>query len=121
MDVNTCIKYLDFVSSECERYSRDRRVTDDELISLIVELERFKEKCRISDLPKDIKSRILDLKLNYTVKGVERSGWYTLAAFASFGSWSLLAHYKQQKKRARTLNEIRFDTSRLSSYVKLNY
>lgn len=121
MDVNTCIKYLDFVSRECERYLMDRRVTDEELISLIVELERFKEKCRTSKLPNELKSNILDLKIDYTEKGVERSSWYTLAAFATFGAWTLLIHYRQQRKRKQTLSDIRFDTSRLSSHVKLNY
>ena len=31
MDLTTTIKYLEFVSAECERHLEDGRVTDDEL------------------------------------------------------------------------------------------
>ena len=99
----------------------DKHVTDEELISLIIELERFREKCKTSELPNNLKSKIVNLKIDFTVKGVKRGSWYTLVAFATFGAWTLLVHYRQQRKRKQTLNGIRFDTSRLSSYVKLNY
>lgn len=121
MEIETCIKYLDFVSNECSRHLNDGSVTDDELINLIIELQRFKEKCIESDIAKEIKSKISDLKLNYTIKGVERSAWYLIAAFATFGSWAMFIHMRQQSKRKQTLNEIKFDTSRLASFIRINY
>ncbi|PHR42443.1 MAG: hypothetical protein COA32_17490 [Fluviicola sp.] len=121
MDIQTCIKYLDFVSQECERYLRDGRVSDEELINLIIEMKRFKEKSENSNLPTELKSKISDLKLDYTVQRVERGSWYILAAFASFGAWSVLIHFRQQSKRKQTLSEISFDASRLSSFIRFNY
>ena len=51
MEIETCIKYLDFVSHECKRHLKGGRITDDELVNLIVEVQRFKEKCLKSQLP----------------------------------------------------------------------
>lgn len=121
MDIETCIKYLDYVAGECSRHLKDGRVTDDELVNFIIELERFKEKCLISQLPEELKSRIADLKLSYTIKGVERGTWYLVAAFVTFGAWAILIHARQQAKRKQILNEIKFDTQRLSSFIRLNY
>ncbi len=121
MDIEGCIKYLDYVSNECNRRLNRGRVTDDELINFIIELERFKGKCLISQLPEELKVKIDELKMNYTVKGVERGAWYLIAAAATFGSWALLIHFRQQSQRKKLLNEIQFDTSRLSSFIRLNY
>jgi len=121
MEIETCIKYLDYVSEECNRHLKDGQVTDDELVHFIIELDRFKDKCVSSQLPDELNSKILDLKISYTIKGVERGTWYLIAAFATFGSWAILIHMRQQSKRKQILNEIKFDTSRLSSYIKLNY
>ncbi|MBL1279353.1 MAG: hypothetical protein COA33_003735 [Fluviicola sp.] len=121
MNIETCIKYLDYVSHECTRHLNDGRVTDDELVNLIIDVQRFKEKCMGSDLPHEIKSKISDIEMNYSIKRVERGTWYLLAAFASFGSWALIIYMRQQSKRKQALNEIKFDTSRLSSFIRLNY
>ncbi len=122
MDINTCIKYLDFVSEECNRHSKDGRLSDDELVNFIIELDRFKEKCRISSqLPSELRQKIEELNINYTIKGVERGAWYLIAAFATFGSWAGVIHMRQQSKRKQILDEIKFDTSRLSSFIRLNY
>lgn len=121
MNVETCIKYLDFVSNECSRHLKDGRVTDDELINLIIELQRFKEKCLDGELPQEIKSKIFEIKMNYTIKKVERGTWFLVAAFATFGSWAILMYWRQQSRRKEILNDIKFDTSRLSSFVRINY
>ncbi|MCR9173504.1 MAG: hypothetical protein NXI10_13470 [bacterium] len=121
MTLETCIKYLDFVANECTRYLNDRRVTDDELISLVIEMQRFQEKCLASDLPEEIKEKIAEIKLNYSIKKVERSTKYLIVAFITFGSWALLLYYRQQAKRKQILNEIKFDTSRLASSIRMNY
>src|SRR5690606_13888309 len=119
--IETCIKYLDYVAEECERHLKDGKVTDDELVNFIIELERFKEQCLNSQLPEEIKSKISELHISYTIKGVERGTWYLIAAFATLGSWAILIHMRQQSKRKQILNEIKFDTSRLSSFIRLNY
>ena len=121
MDIETCIKYLDYVSQECHRHLKDGRVTDDELINLIIGLQLFKEKCTDSQLPFEVKSKISDIEMNYTIKGVERGTWYLIAAFSTLGSWAILIHLRQQSKRKQTFKEIQFDTSRLSSFIRINH
>lgn len=121
MDIQTCRKYLDFVSIESIRHLKDREITDDELISLIIELQRFQEKCLNSNLPEELKLKISEIKLNYSIKGVERGGWFLVAAFVTFGTWALIIYYRQQSKRKETLQGIQFDTSRLASFIRMNY
>lgn len=121
MDIEICIKYLDFVSNECNKHLKDGNVTDDELINLIIEIQRFKEKCLDSELPQEIKSKLSEVNIHYTIKKVERSTWFLFAAFVTFGSWAILMYWRQQAKRKQVLNDIKFDTSRLSSSLRINY
>lgn len=88
---------------------------------LIIELQRFKDKSSESALPDEIKSRISDIKLNHTLKGVERGYWGLALAVITFGSWAIFIYWRKQANRKHTLKEIQFDTSRLCSYVKMNH
>lgn len=121
MDIETCKKYLDFVATECDRHLRDREISDDELISLIVELERFKERVALSELPTEIKNRIAEIELNYSIRGVERGGKFIITAILTFGWWAYMLYKRQQYRRINALNGIRFDTNRLSQYIMVNY
>lgn len=121
MDISTSIKYLNYVSQECERLLRDGQVTDEELMHLIIEFERFQNQVRESVLPEELKSKVSEIKLNYTLKGVERGKWFIVAAFLTFGAWAIIIHMRKQSNRKQTLKDLKFDTSRLSSFVTLNY
>ena len=121
MTIETCIKYLDYVANECDRHLRDGRVTDDELINLSVEIQRFKEQCITSDLPEEIRSKIAGITMKYTVEKVERSTWFIFVAFATFGVWAGIINHRQQSKRKETLKQIQFDASRLASHLRMNY
>jgi hypothetical protein len=121
MNTEICIKYLDYVSHECERHLSDGQVTDDELINLIIEFQRFQEKVVKSELSEEIKTKIADIKLNSTIKGVERGNRYLIIALLTFGSWAILISMRKQSKRKQTLNDLKFDTSRLFSFLRLNY
>lgn len=121
MNTQTCIKYLDYVSLECDKRLKDGQVSDDELVNLIVEFQRFQEKIQQSELPDEIKEKVLAIKLNYSMKGVARSQWFLIAAFLSFGSWAIIMHFRKQSKRKQALNLLKFDASRLASFLRLNY
>lgn len=121
MDIATSIKYLDYVSQECERLLRDGQVTDEELLHLIVEFERFQNQIRESELPDELKSKVSAIKLNYTFKEVERGKWSMALGFLTLGAWAIIIHMRKQSNRKQTLNDLKFDTSRLSSFVTLNY
>jgi hypothetical protein len=120
MNKETCIKYLDYVSQECEKYLRDSQVTDDELVNLIIEFQRFQDKTLQSQLPEEIKNKIAEIKLDFSIKQVERGNWYLIAAFLTFGSWAIFIHMRKQAKRKEALNMMKFDVSRLSTFIKLN-
>ena len=121
MDIETCIKYLNYVSQECERHLRDKQVTDDELSNLIIQFQRFQDKTAKSNLPDEIKTKISDIKLNYSLKNVERGTWFLIAAFLTLGSWGVVISMNKQKKRKEALTGLKFDTSRLASNIRLNY
>ncbi len=121
MNTETCINYLDFVSQECEKHLRDGQVTDDELINLLIEFQRFQSEIKQSMLPEEIKNRIVEIKLDFSITSVERSNWYLIAAFLTIGSWAILIQMRKQSKRKQALNWLKFDTARLSSFIKLNY
>ena len=121
MNIETCINYLEYVSRECDKHLKDNQVTDDELVNLIIEFERFQDQTRKSELPEEIKNKILEIKLNYSIKGVERGNWYLMAAFLTFGSWAIFIHMRKQSNRKQALNLLKFDSSRLSSFIKFNY
>jgi len=121
MDIETCIKYLNYVSEECDRHMRNGQVTDEELKHLIIELQRFKDKSAESSMPDEIKSKISDIELKYTLKGVERGYWGLALAIITFGAWAIFLHMRKQANRKHTLKLIKFDTSRLSSFIKMNY
>lgn len=121
MDTETCINYLDYVSNECEKYLKDGQITDDELVNLIIEFQRFQEKINQSELPEEIKSNVSEIKLGYSIKEVERGDWYLMIAFLTFGSWAIFIHLRKQSKRKQALNLLKFDVSRLSSFIKFNY
>jgi len=117
MDIETCIKYLEFVNTECDRHLKDGNVSDDELISLIVEFERFQESVEKSELPEIVKSQVADIKLKYSAKGVERGSWFSAAYRTTFGSFLS----RKQSKRKEALKAIKYDVSRLASHLKMNY
>lgn len=121
MNTETCINYLDYVSHECDRHLRDGQVTDDALVNLIIEFQRFQDKTKHSELSEDIKNKISEIKLEYSITGVERGNWYLIAALLTFGSWAMLIHLRKQAKRKQSLSLLKFDASRLSSYIRLNY
>lgn len=121
MNTSTCVKYLQYVSHECERYLRDGRVTDEELVDLVIEFERFQEQVGESDLPSEIKSGIGELEFDYSIKRIERGTWFLVVAFLTFGSWAIFLSWQKQAKRKEVLRLLKFDASRLSTFIQLNY
>jgi len=121
MNLETCIKYLDFVAHECNRHITNRRVSDDELIQLIVEFQHFQKKIAQSKLPHKIQQKVSQIELNYTVKHVERGANFFLFSVLTFGIWSGLIMLRKQRNRQQVLHAIKFDTESLSSFIRLNY
>ena len=50
MDIQTCTKYTEFLTNECNKKLQDGKITSEELIELSNEIKRFKEKVKESDI-----------------------------------------------------------------------
>jgi len=90
MDLETCKKYILFVSRQCDRYLEDGRVMDDELFQLIIEFVRFKEKVAESELPDALKEKISSVDFRYTRSGVNRSKGTLILAVITLGIWAVI-------------------------------
>jgi len=124
MNIQTCIQYLNFVDNECDRILRDGSVSDDELNDLIIEFQGFQEKVKASNLEHDIKTKVAEIKFNYSRKSVNRNQWFHLlfltAMLISLGSWWFIMNYRQQQKRKEVIKLLRFDVSSLAGALKWN-
>jgi hypothetical protein len=121
MDIETCIKYLNFVSNECSKHLKDKEVTDDELTSLIVELQRFKDTCVYSQLPQEVKTKVSAIRIDITLKEAGRGTWYALVDRFTFGIFTRFNSSRQPSQRRKILDDIRYDTASLASFTRLHY
>ncbi len=121
MNKETCIKYLDFVNKECDRFLEDGRVTDDELNQLIIEFQRFQQGVSESELPEDIKNRIAGLTVDYSRAQIERGYWYMFAVLLSLGLMVIFLAYWRQYKRKRALVNLKSEVSSALMFIKMNY
>ncbi len=121
MNIPTSIKYLDFVSAECERHLRDGKVTDDELNQLIIEFTRFQGKVKESDLPEELKTEIEVIQFDYTFKKVKRNSLILIITILTFGAWGYILAERRQSERKNALNELKQNASSLAFRVRLNH
>jgi hypothetical protein len=121
MDIQTTIKYLDFVAAECERHLKDDNVSDDELNQLIIEFQRFQDKIKQSSIPKELKNEIRSFKFDYNSKNVKRSSVILILSILTLGSWAYLLEYRRQKKRKETLEDLKRNSSTLGFKIRLDY
>ena len=96
-------------------------MSDDEVIRICVELNKFKKECSSSNLPEKLKSEINSMDFNYSAKQVERNTLLLLGGILTLGLWSILIHMKRQSKRKSKLEEIREISNSLAMGIKLNY
>ena len=121
MNIETCIKYLNFVYIECERFLEDRRVTDDELNQLIIEFYRFLNQVSESKLPIGIKDRIARLNIDYSNAQIERGYWYMFSVVLTLGLMVIVSANWRQRKRKRVLENLKSDTANALIFIKMNY
>ncbi len=121
MDINTCFKYLNFISEEASRFLSDGKISDDEVIRFSVELNKFKKESTSSNLPEKLKMKINLMNFNYSPKQIELNSMFWLAGILTLGFWSILIHIKRQSTRKSKLEEIRSFSNSLAMEIKLNY
>ena len=121
MDLETCKKYILFVSRQCDRYLEDGRVMDDELFQLIIEFVRFKEKVAESELPDALKEKISSVDFRYTRSGVNRSKGTLILAVITLGIWAVIIWLGRQQRRNRALENIKHDMNSLGMWIDMQY
>lgn len=121
MDLDTCFNYLNFIAKECQKHLDDGHISDDELISLIVEFELFQKKCLGSNIPESIKTQLKKLKLNYSIRSVERSDKLLIIAFLTLGIWAIFIYFRKDWKRKQTLKRLKSDATNLAYFIRLNF
>lgn len=121
MNTETCIRYLDFVNKECDRFLDDGQVTDDELNQLIIEFQRFQQRVSESGLPEPVKNRIAGLNVEYSRAQIERGYWYMFAVLLTLGLMVIFLYFWRQKKRKRALANLKSEASSALMFIKMNY
>ena len=121
MDLTTTIKYLEFVSAECERLLEDGRVTDDELYQLIIEFNRFQDNIASSEIPDELKGSIQEIKFTYTPKKLKRNLLFMVTTLLTIGAWAYVIEMRRQVVRKETLVGLKNTTTTLAYSIRLNY
>ena len=121
MNIETCIKYLEFVYHECERFLEDGRVTDDELNKLIIEFHRFLNQVSESSLPLGIKDRIAELNIDYSRAQIRRGYWYMFSVVFTLGLMAIISTNLRQRKRKRVLESLKSDAANTLISIKRKY
>ena len=120
MSVLTCTKYLNFIAAECDRHLADGEVTVDKLLALKIELSRFLKQIEKSDISAEIKSKIMDLRIDCISSKIEIDIGLVLIWIIYFGVWAYLSEYRIQEKRKFALLDLKGQVSGLSSFILLD-
>lgn len=121
MNIGTCLKYLDYVVVECDRILEDGKVSGDELIHLITELQLFKDRVQKSELQEQLKNSISNINLDYTIQGVERTEKHRTIGYILLRGFSRLMERRMMEERNRAVHDIRSNCERLSFFIRSNY
>ena len=121
MDIQTCTKYTEFLTNECNKKLQDGKITCEELIELSNAIKRFKEKVKESDIPTDLKNKISEIDFEYSSKKEARKEKIIFVAILTFGIGAYLYNYRQYSKRKNAVLELKSKISPLPTFIKMNY
>ncbi len=119
MDITKCTKYIDFLSSECDRFLKNRKVTEEEVLKMRNELLRFKDLTNASGLSPEIIKRVNELNLTYEVS--EKSEYFKVLALATLGYWYIIYENRKARKMENCMHDFKGQVSELSLFLKLNF
>jgi hypothetical protein len=116
LDIETCYKYFVFLNTECERYLRDKKIEEEEIANLKIEFDRFIKKALISDLPKELISKIAALELDYTYHPQRDN--INMIKRLTFGR---IADYHRSRLLKNEIEAFHFKIKGMPMYIKLHY
>jgi len=114
-------KYLKYISNECDRHLRDKKVSYDEINQLSIELERFINMVNESELSKETKSLINKLSFETDNKDIRKSWLKSIinSLLLNDESPTNISYYNIQKSRIEDLKKLKNDVSNLSLKLKI--
>ena len=116
-------KYLKYISNECDRHLRDKKVSVsyDEINQLSIELERFINMVNESELSKETKSLINKLSFETDNKDIRKSWLKSIinSLLLNDESPTNISYYNIQKSRIEDLKKLKNDVSNLSLKLKI--
>lgn len=113
MDIQTCYKYIVFLNTECERYLEDDEITDEELLDLKIEFDKFIKEVEVSDLPSELKNKITELSLSFKFK--TNSQYTDLLGRLIFGT------SRRRLRQKKQVEEFHHQIKALPMFIKMNY
>lgn len=113
MNIETCYNYVEFLNIECDRYLKNRTIEEDEIHQLKIELDKFLQEVGNSELPWEIKTKIADLKLDYSFNGNREY-------LELLGSWNFGKH-RRRRKLKKMVEDFKHQINGLPMFIKLNY
>lgn len=120
MDIETCSKYLQFLTNECDKYLKDLDISDDELLSMGTEIQRFKKQCNESNLPLNLLEKINKIDFKYNRSDLQKTKYIMLIAILTLGIFGYMLHMKQRIKRENALINLKSQISGLPVFIKMN-
>jgi hypothetical protein len=113
MNIEKCYKYFEFLNTECDRYLKDEIIEEQEIYQLKIELSKFKEEAKNSNLPELIKNKIDDLNLNYEFNSNRE--------YLEFLGRFNLGKYKRKNKIKKMVEDLKYQIKGLPIFIKMNY
>ena len=113
MNIETCYKYFEFLNKECDRYLRDGKIEEDEIHQLKIELDRFIQETKASDLPHELIDKInalnLDFDYNPNNEKLELLGRFNLGK------------HKRERNMKKMVEDFKFQIQGLPMFIKMNF
>jgi hypothetical protein len=113
MNIETCYNYVVFLNIECDKYLKNRSIEEDEIHQLKIELDKFLEVVNNSELPLAIRTRIVDLKIDYSFNGNREY-------LALLGSWNF-GKQRRRRKLKKMVEIFKSQIYELQMFIQLNY
>lgn len=109
MNIETCNNYVVFLNTECDKYLKNRSIEEDEIHQLKIELDKFLQEVNNSDLPWEIKTKITDLKLDYSFNGNREY-------LELLGSWNF-GKYRRKRKLKKMVEDFKSQIHELQLFI----
>lgn len=119
MEISTCIKYYEFLNSQCKQLIDQKRITREQYWMFGRELEQFKQKVAESNLPNDVKLKTQGLNLLLAPK--QDSEEAALFRMLTVGLIRSISELRKQDQIKSSLQDFRSQIADIPSHIRLHH